>query len=237
MDQYDMQRTIWIMDDVLREVAPQQNQTTNIIYYWKKPDYSKKNGRLLALKYILYIIPLLFCFFVYCFPELNDWESRKIFIITINWKQVDLRLIVMLLWIFVSIFLGMKIYIKFIEKPKEEMINKSESYIKVFDDRLELKYMPGAMKVNVFSNDQQYSDLMVYYNDIQSIHIKWPDSIKSLGLFLNIWLRGTERYRKCYRDIYIVKSNGERIKFPELMLRDFFELELKKRKINIIHDN
>ena len=79
----------------------------------------------------------------------------------------------------------MKIYIKFIEKPKEEMIKKSESYIKVFDDRLELKYLPGAMKVNIFSDDQQYSDLIVYYNDIQSIHIKGPDSIKSLGLFLN----------------------------------------------------
>ena len=131
----------------------------------------------------------------------------------------------------------MKIYIKFIEKPKEEMIKKSESYIKVFDDRLELKYLPGAMKVNIFSDDQQYSDLIVYYNDIQSIHIKGPDSIKSLGLFLNNWLRGTERYRKCYRDIYIVKSDGERIKFPELMLRDFFELELKKRKIKVVRDN
>ena len=66
----------------------------------------------------------------------------------------------------------MKIYIKFIEKPKEEMINKSESYIKVFDDCLELKYSPGAMKVNVFNDNQHYSDLVVYYNDIQSIHIK-----------------------------------------------------------------
>lgn len=232
-----MQGTVWIMNEVLEDIAPKNPTTTDIIYYWKKPDYSSKDDRLLAFKYILYIIPLLFCFFVYFFPKLNDWESRKIFIITINWKQVDLSLIIILLWFFLCLFLGMKIYIKFIEKPKEEMINKSESYIKVFDDCLELKYSPGAMKVNVFNDNQHYSDLVVYYNDIQSIHIKWPDFIKTLALFLNKWFRGTELYRRYYRDIYIVKSDGERIKFPELMLWDFFELELKKRKIRVVRDD
>ena len=225
------------MHHVLKEANPQNQATSDIIYYWKKPDYSRKMSRLNAFQYILYMIPLLFCFLVYCFPKLNDWDSWKIFSTTINWKQVDFHLLIILLWFFLILFFGMKFYIKFIEKPKEEMINKCESYIKVFDDRLELKHIFGATKVNVFSDNQQYSDMIIYYNNIQSIHIKWPDFFKSLALFSNVWLRGLEWYRRCYRDIYIVKTDGDRIKFPELMLWDFFEIEMKNRKINIIRDN
>lgn len=227
---------IEVMNHILNDVVTENQTTSDIIYYWKKEDYSRKDGRSYAFKCILYMIPLFFCFLVYCFPKLNDWDTWKIFSTTINWKQVDFYLLIVLLWFFLILFFGMKIYIKFVEKPKEEMIKKSESYIKVFDDRLELKYLPGSMKVNMFSDDQSYSDMIIYYNNIQSIHIKWPDFFKSLALFSNIWLRGLEWYRRCYRDIYIVKTDGDRVKFPELMLRDFFEMELKKRKINVVRD-
>ena len=221
-----------VMSHILNEAVLQNNTTSDIIYYWKKEDYSRKNGRSSALTYILYFMGVILSVIA---ANSSDTESKR-FPVMINWQQIYLDFFVYLFAIFAVIFIWMRIYIIFVEKPKEEMIKKSESYIKVFDDRLELKYLPGSMKINVLSDDQPYSDMIIYYNNIQSIHIKWPDFFKSLALSSSIWLRGLEWYRRCYRDIYIVKTDGNRVKFPELMLWDFFEMELKKRKINVVRD-
>lgn len=221
-----------VMNHVLNESLP-QNQTTSDIYYWKKEDYSKKSGRSSAFTYILYFMCVILSVIA---ANSSDTESKH-FSVMIKWQQIYLDFFVYLFVFFAVIFIWMRTYIRFVEKPKEEMIKKSESYIKVFDDRLELKYLPGSMKINVFNDDQPYSDMIIYYNNIQSIHIKGPDFFKSLNLFSNVWLRGLELYRRCYRDIYIVKTDGDRAKFPELMLWDFFEIEMKRRKINIVRDN
>lgn len=221
-----------VMNHVLNESLP-QNQTTSDIYYWKKEDCSKKSGRSSAFIYILYFMCAILSIIA---ANSSDTESKH-FSVMIKWQQIYLDFFVYLFVFFAVIFIWMRTYIRFVEKPKEEMIKKSESYIKVFDDRLELKYLPGSMKINVFNDDQPYSDMIIYYNNIQSIHIKGPDFFKSLNLFSNVWLRGLELYRRCYRDIYIVKTDGDRVKFPELMLWDFFEIEMKRRKINIVRDN
>lgn len=221
-----------VMSHILNEAVLQNNTTSDIIYYWKKENYSKKSGRSSAFTYILYFLGVVLSIIAAHTPDADS----KHFPIMIKWQQIYLDFFIYLFAIFAVIFILMRIYIKFVKKPKEEMIKKSESYIKVFDDHLELKYLPDSMKINVLSDDQPYSDMIIYYNNIQSIHIKWPDFFKSLALFSNIWLRGLEWYRRCYRDIYIVKTDGDRVKFPELMLRDFFEMELKKRKINVVRD-
>lgn len=197
----------------------------DIIYYWKEPE-SQFVTKKWVIDYTLWILMILVA------TELLPLQWLTNHPVTINGQQIYLDAFLIIFFIICIIIIVLFIYKKYgWEKGVKQKLKKLRAYIQVFDDRLEIKNPWASYKLNIFGDTSEYADTTIYYKDIKSLRIEYPNILESIK---NFWGVGRfNYYRKYYRDLYITKIDGSKIKFPELTLRDFFEIEMKKRGIDV----